>query len=646
MKYYLFMMKFLKFVLIFLFMLALPVYAENLGIKDIAFDKSDNLIFMATDNYTTVPTVKKGVLTNPDRVYWDIENAVLKRGQATYNFENGKLSKFKISQFSTSPAKVRIVLTFAQKPDASAVKMISPGGGSLIIELGKPVSKQNFLVPIYRETKISSYDYLEKVRVYEEIPLPKTTFKDDVLSDIGKIYGQSVPQDEPVRLRPPIKESKLISRYFAQNIAVKSGNVLLIGSGVINIEKPIYLTNPSRVAFDIPNAVVAQNIKNKTLKISETETVKIAQFEPTKARIVVTSPTPEKWNPVYSGDLQNILLAHDERVNNVKLYNSNASVLSFKTEYASEYSANVRRYSFKFSNPVVISVKRNASTFDVTMHNGVSGNIAGLNSQGSATGAKFVQTGAGIRFSVPLTAGTTVECLETLNAKEIVVNVKIPKATQPKSETPKEQPLHPNVTPVQKETKKPTITIKKSDKILAGKVIVLDPGHGGSDPGAISQSKVQEKSLTISIGLLLEKLLKDNGATVYMTRSDDTYVSLSDRTTFSNAKSPDIFVSLHINAAENSSIHGIETHYWKDDSLELAKSIQKSMISKTGATNRGVIKSRFYVVRNTVAPSVLIEFGFITNPSELQRMSAKATKEKSVEAAFEGIVNYLKGAEK
>ncbi|MGN0193344.1 MAG: AMIN domain-containing protein [Candidatus Gastranaerophilaceae bacterium] len=158
MKYYLFMMKFLKFVLIFLFMLALPVYAENLGIKDIAFDKSDNLIFMATDNYTTVPTVKKGVLTNPDRVYWDIENAVLKRGQATYNFENGKLSKFKISQFSTNPAKVRIVLTFAQKTDASAVKMISPGGGSLIIELGKPVSKQNFLVPIYRETKISSYD--------------------------------------------------------------------------------------------------------------------------------------------------------------------------------------------------------------------------------------------------------------------------------------------------------------------------------------------------------------------------------------------------------------------------------------------------------------------------------------------------------
>lgn len=612
---------------VFLAMMFQFAFAATLGIKDIAFDNSDNIIFVSTDGSSENILVKKGVLKNPDRIYFDIENAVLKKSKSTYDFQNGKLSEFKISQFSTEPPVVRIVMTHSGKLDVSKVKVLAPSGGSLIIKLNDVKPEQNFLTLIYRETKTSTGDYLEKLRVYEEVP-QNAAFKDDIISTVNKSLDKTMPENEPVRLRPPLRESKLLTRYFVQNAAIHSGNVLISGTGIITLERPIYLINPNRIVFDIPNAVISKDLAGKELKISETEKIKIAQFEPTKVRIAVTTNEPGKWRPIFSGDLQNILIAHDDRLESIKLYNSKASINSVLTETASEYSTETKRITFNFNFPVVQSVKRTTGMFEVVFDNVTTFDPLTVNKKLAAFGVELKPGKNGSVLTIPLKGSESIECYETLNAKQFVIRIKAPKSTV-------------STNPGKSGGIKPPV----AGKILSGKVIVLDPGHGGSDPGAIGGG-IQEKTMTLELALMLEKLLKTNGATVYMTRTNDTYVGLAERTEFSDAHSPDLFVSLHINAAESSSVNGIETHFWKDDSENLAKCIQSSLVSRVNARDRGVLKSRFYVVRNTVAPSVLVEFGFISNDSELKDMLTNTRKTKSVEAVFEGISNFLKGAVK
>ncbi|MBQ2645665.1 N-acetylmuramoyl-L-alanine amidase, partial [bacterium] len=176
---------------------------------------------------------------------------------------------------------------------------------------------------------------------------------------------------------------------------------------------------------------------------------------------------------------------------------------------------------------------------------------------------------------------------------------------------------------------------------LNQKIIIIDPGHGGNDPGAM-RNNVLEKDITLEIAKLVVRKLKQQGATVYMTRNDDTFVSLNDRVVFSNNKKPDIFVSVHINACENESVHGIETHYFKEDSLDFAKHVHKSIILRINDKDRGILKSRFYVIRNTDMPAILLELGFISNEEERKLMQTPEKQNAFADAITEGIINYFK----
>ncbi len=173
---------------------------------------------------------------------------------------------------------------------------------------------------------------------------------------------------------------------------------------------------------------------------------------------------------------------------------------------------------------------------------------------------------------------------------------------------------------------------------LAGKVIVLDPGHGGKDPGAAGDT-TKEKDLTLSTAKKLKTKLEAAGATVYMTRTGDTYPTLDARVQYSKNKKADIFISIHINAG-SSSANGIETYYWTSskNEKELATQVQKELVESTGLNSRGVKTSNFRVIgTTTTTQSILVELGFITNPKEEKII---ATSEFQNDAAT-GIVNGL-----
>lgn len=177
-------------------------------------------------------------------------------------------------------------------------------------------------------------------------------------------------------------------------------------------------------------------------------------------------------------------------------------------------------------------------------------------------------------------------------------------------------------------------------------MIVIDPGHGGYHPGAtVTQGgkTYKEKDLNLQIALFLAEELKSRGYDIKMTRETDVYVSLEQRCEISNSLNADIFVSIHQNSFSSSSASGVEVYYYPGSVLgkALAEKLSASISAETGLKNRGAKKANFYVLRNTKAPAVLVECGFMSNPNELKLLSNPDFQRKIARAAASAIDDFV-----
>ena len=173
--------------------------------------------------------------------------------------------------------------------------------------------------------------------------------------------------------------------------------------------------------------------------------------------------------------------------------------------------------------------------------------------------------------------------------------------------------------------------------------VFLDPGHGGTDPGAIANG-LYEDELNLSIAKKVQTLLKAQGIDVEMSRTSDVFLSLAQRAELANKYNGDVFVSIHNNAFSSSSAYGIETYYTasKPTSKSLATPIQNGMVSETGGYNRGVKTADHVVTKNTTMPASLVEGGFLTNTSEAAKLKTDYYQNKLAKGIADGIVEYLK----
>ncbi|ONI44296.1 N-acetylmuramoyl-L-alanine amidase [Candidatus Epulonipiscioides gigas] len=174
-------------------------------------------------------------------------------------------------------------------------------------------------------------------------------------------------------------------------------------------------------------------------------------------------------------------------------------------------------------------------------------------------------------------------------------------------------------------------------------LIVLDAGHGGSDSGAIGFSNLLEKDVVLKVTLILAELLEKLKIDVLLTRNNDSFIPLTDRSEFANTNGADYFISIHANAATTISVSGVETYAYSTSgkSYLLAQDVQKHLVSATGFNNRGVKTANFYVLRETKMPAILIEIGFISNPIEEQHLKDDNFIHKIAFGIYEGIAEYL-----
>ena len=200
-------------------------------------------------------------------------------------------------------------------------------------------------------------------------------------------------------------------------------------------------------------------------------------------------------------------------------------------------------------------------------------------------------------------------------------------------------------------SERPMIPEPESNRLL-GKLICIDPGHGGSDPGAIGPSGTMEKDNNLAIALLLRDKLESNGATVILTRDSDKNVAFPDasvseelkaRASIANESSADIFISIHNDAFTNKEVVGTTTfHYGDAPSIKLANNIQSALVAELGTKDRGSRFGSFYVLRYTDMTAVLVEVGFISNWEEEVVLASPDGREKAAESIFRGIVKFFK----
>jgi len=608
---------FFIFVLL-MFMLALKATAgESFNITGANFDTSSAVISLTSTNIENPPEIsdiKVIKLTNPTRVYFDIPNAILSGGKKDWLFTTDGIKEVKISQFSTNPAIVRVVINYDDNFDLSNMKFVTLKNG-LFIKIKESIAQNPFMQNTYRDDRSSSNDFYEYMTVSSASDPNETIAKiDSAFSNkIFNTYGE---------------ELRLNTKYYIDKLIPANGMVTISGMGSVAIEKPMILTNPLRIVFDLPNTMVNKSIRNREYNIGTTDKVRIGQFSVNKARIVITTEDVTKYIPVYARDNQSLVLINTDRIRNLGISGDSVSVSGFMNTKIDELSSAM---TLNFDAPIVHGFDRTNSEVIIYLFN-----AKGYNSEAfdrTYAGTPFSQaimenTTKGLKLSVPIEHDSLVTTYLGMDGKSLKIQVRAPR-TQLKDtpdviiNIPEEKPLN---------------MPKGSD---GKRKVVIDAGHGGSDAGAI-RNGVYEKYITLDVAKRVESLLKAQGYGVLMTRSDDSYVSLQDRVAFSEAYMPDIFVSIHVNSSTSDAPNGIETHYYHQESIPLAQTVHSSLISTISAHDRGTFKSKFYVINHTTSPAILIEMGFLSNTAERGKLVTAERKQATAKAIVEGINNYFK----
>jgi N-acetylmuramoyl-L-alanine amidase len=175
--------------------------------------------------------------------------------------------------------------------------------------------------------------------------------------------------------------------------------------------------------------------------------------------------------------------------------------------------------------------------------------------------------------------------------------------------------------------------------------VVIDPGHGGPDPGAVGIGGLRETDVVLDVSLQVARLLQARGVQVLLTRTTEVDVDLPPRVALANSSGADVFVSVHANALsmERPDVNGIETFYFEGGrSLTLAQTVQAQLMAiSPGTPDRGARPGRFYVIRRTVMPSVLTEMGFVTGEIDAPRLADPGFRRRLAQAVATGILQFL-----
>lgn len=632
------------FIFLFFILISASAYAaEPVKINGLVFDNSDKLIYInLTGTIDENVTFSKGYLKEPDRIYLDINNAILTTPKKNYNAKYSGFNNIKISQFTLDPKTVRIVFEYNEKLDLSAFKVYK-NKDSVFIKTKRTLVNSPKLKTVYSNSKADKRITFFEGAVYEDA-VSSVLSADEVTVNTGNSDNEILKE---LQTGSSQKDYKINSKYYIDSITETKNGILINGIGKLNLIPSFVLDEPSRLIIDIDDAVLAKDLRNKTFatgKIQTTEnsgeiglnsrdTLKLGQNNQSIVRLVIRGEGAKNYRGIISPDSKSLYLTNKSNIIETKMSDINANLV--KSHHSKFKNLDVTEFNFDDS-----------AAFNVFEEN--SNLYIDINNVNLFDDAVLEPVYKGIsNFKTVRIASDKLRLIIPYDKESDMLAVK----TTPDNDCIKIY-VKKDATSSLKEKEKPKIVLVPSS-IIAGKkpsqisnlfTVVIDAGHGGSDVGA-TRNNIYEKDITLKIAKLVEKKLNKKNVKTYMVREKDKTVSLAERCDFSNEKKPDIFVSIHVNSSTNENIKGIETHWYKSDSLNYANCVHKEMqkkIKKWNTNDRGLFNSKFYVINHTEAPAILCEIGFISNKEERDEITKAERQEETAEAIADGIYNYLK----
>jgi N-acetylmuramoyl-L-alanine amidase len=552
------------------------------------------------------------------------------------------VKEFQITQ--SAPSVVKISMLFKDGYNSSSLKLGNINNNLVITLKTIPPYNMNYYINTYRETSENSKDYKEDLlittREIEKQSIPVGNVKSsNQMNEINQAFVSSNYSSNETygayKITDLSQDNNLRSKYYLNGVSIKDNLFVLNGVGTLGLEKPFMLENPLRMIFDLPNTTISKQLHNKEFALANGDKLKVAQFNKDTARAVVTSSNSAQYIPVFSSDSQTLMITNPQNLLTTHLPSYKTNIV--KTNY--QKAGKVDNLIFEFDKPLTYSLKRTSENLYAYFLNAEKYND--VNFQSAIKNTPYLKTtmhlmkNSGIRLTMPVAQKENICAYLSPDGKVFKIS-----SSQVQQEETKEKTEQSTFQKLKKKegviTSAPVYNNKNTLNI-----IVIDAGHGGKDCGAI-RDNIFEKDITLDVSDRLQEILQKKGYKVYMTRTNDTYVSLEDRTIFTGNINPSLFVSVHVNSCNAESPKGIETHYYHENSIELANCVHTKLTKKISHTpNRGLLKSRFYVINHTTVPAILVEIGFISNTQERNELVSPQRKQATAEGIAEGIIEYL-----
>ena len=600
-------------------MLSSPTLAAKL--ESWRFDRNQNLLEINT-NSAVKPEAQ--LVFTPTRLVIDLPGVKFGRSQLTQQIGGG-IREIRIGQFDEQTTRIVLELSPGYTLDPKQVKFVGKSANRWTVQLPKLESDSNSSAT-NNNTNNNNNNY-----------------------NLVGIDSQAKPEFSPIAKIPNSRRGTTQIESFQ----ITGDGFFMRTNGGNPQTRIIRSRDQTTVFIDILDATLSANLTQGNLAVNKhgVDSIGLTQLQttPTSVRMTlkIATNSPD-WRVTASSSGLIILPTRGmvnapETDNFPPTRNNNDSIATIESI---ELADNGTQLLIKADQVISATTgwDKSSGLFRITIPNAklaneVKGPTFDANSpiiklrlqpQPPNTVVILIQPASGVTLGVLNQAGDKFLALKLQQYRQIRPPMNLPPLLPPKQQLPDLKPRQPQITP------------RRS--LRKGKIVVIiDPGHGGKDSGAIGIGGVLEKDVILPISKRITEVLERNGIQVIMTRDSDYFVTLPGRVTMAQRANADVFVSIHANSAgaNRPEVSGLETYHY-DSGLRLAQIVHSKILQSLNVRDRKVRKARFYVLRKTSMPSILVETGFLTGRDDAAKLRTSAYQNQMADAIAQGILQYLK----
>ena len=600
-------------------MLSSPTLAAKL--ESWRFDRNQNLLEINT-NSAVKPEAQ--LVFTPTRLVIDLPGVKFGRSQLTQQIGGG-IREIRIGQFDEQTTRIVLELSPGYTLDPKQVKFVGKSANRWTVQLPKLESDSNSSAT-NNNTNNNNNNY-----------------------NLVGIDSQAKPEFSPIS---KIANSRRGTTQI-EGFQITGDGFFMRTNGGNPQTRIIRSRDKTTVFIDILDATLSANLTQGNLAVNKhgVDSIGFTQLQttPTSVRMTlkIATNSPDWRVTASSGGL--IILPTRGMVNAPETdnfpptRNNNDSIATIESI---ELADNGTQLLIKADQVISATTgwDKSSGLFRITIPNAKLANeVKGLTFDANSPIIKLrlqpqppntvvilIQPASGVTLGVLNQAGDKFLALKLQQYRQIRPPMNLPPLLPPKQQLPDLKPRQPQITP-RRDLRKGKI------------VVIIDPGHGGKDSGAIGIGGVLEKDVILPISKRITEVLERNGIQVIMTRDSDYFVTLPGRVTMAEQANADVFVSIHANSAgaNRPEVSGLETYHY-DSGLRLAQIVHSKILQSLNVRDRKVRKARFYVLRKTSMPAILVETGFLTGRDDVAKLRTSAYQNQMADAIAQGILQYLK----